>query len=88
MNSGDGINTVRLNGEVRHILDLDEQSLCSEWSKLKRENNELYQINRLANSGWRGLILRLIGVVLPDKRGAFINGINAKGESIYPDNAP
>lgn len=85
MNNGDGINTVRLNGEVRHILDLDEQSLCSEWSKLKRENNELYQINRRANQGWRGLILRLIGVVLPDKRRSLINGVNAKGDSIYPE---
>ena len=77
--NGAGINTVRIDGEVKHILDLDEQTLCSEWSKLKRENNELYQINGQANSGWRGLILRLIGVVLPDKR-VSICGVNAKGE--------
>ncbi|ENN6236919.1 hypothetical protein AB9W54_004303 [Salmonella enterica] len=82
--TGKGINTVCVNGEVKHITELDELTLCNEWSKLKRENNELYEVNRIANSGWRGFILRLIGVSLPDKHGVFIKGVDAKGESIYP----
>lgn len=64
----DGINTVRINNEVKHLSELDILTLCSEWSKLKNEINERYQINQTANSGWRGLLLRLIGVYLPDKQ--------------------
>lgn len=50
-----GINTVNLNGEVKHITELDDLSLCNEWTKIKEENNHLYEINREANRGWRGL---------------------------------
>lgn len=65
MNVGNGINTVMINGDVKHITDLDDITLCSEWSTLIKERNELYKINRQANKGWRGLVLRLIGVSLP-----------------------
>lgn len=84
-NTGNGINTVHINGEVKHITELDELTLCNEWSKLKRENNELYEINRIANSGWRGFVLRLISVSLPDKHRVSIKGIDAKGKNIYPN---
>lgn len=61
-----GINTVKINGEIVHITDLEPLQLCNEWSKLK-EINDLYTINARANSGWRGLVLRLIGINLPIK---------------------
>lgn len=83
--NGDGMNTVRINGEVKHITDLEPATLCLEWTKLKNENNELYEYNKIINSGWRGVILRLLGIHLPDKKDIFIKGINAKGKAIYPD---
>ena len=64
MITGNGINTVTVNGKVKHITEL-------EWTKLREENNRLYEINNQANRGWRGFILRLIGVNLPDKRTEF-----------------
>ncbi|EAB4689687.1 hypothetical protein EIR57_24345 [Salmonella enterica] len=85
MGVGAGINTVRVDGEVKHITELDELQLCYEWSRLKNENNELYRINREANAGWRGCILRLIGVSLPDDKRIFLKGIDAKGMNVYPD---
>ncbi|OAT35712.1 hypothetical protein M988_4409 [Hafnia paralvei ATCC 29927] len=83
--SGEGINTVRINGEVKHITELDPVTLCLEWTKLKNENKELYRCIDEANSGWRGFILRLMGVRLPDGKTLSIHGINAKNESIYPE---
>lgn len=80
-----GINTVRINNEVKHITELDPVTLSLEWAKLKNENNELYRSIKEANSGWRGFILRLIGVHLPDGKTISIHGINAKGGSIYPE---
>lgn len=68
MITGNGINTVTVNGKVKHITELDYITLCLEWTKLREENNRLYEINNKANRGWRGFILRLIGVNLPDKR--------------------
>lgn len=53
------------------IRELDDITLCLEWTKLREENNRLYEINNQANRGWRGFILRLIGVNLPDKRTEF-----------------
>lgn len=83
--SGEGINTVRINGEVKHITELDPVTLCLEWTKLKNENKELYRCIDEANSGWRGFILRMIGVHLPDGKVICIRGINAKNELIYPE---
>lgn len=60
MITGNGINTVTVNGKVKHITELDDITLCLEWTKLREENR-----------GWRGFILRLIGVNLPDKRTEF-----------------
>ncbi len=57
--------------KVKHITELDDITLCLEWTKLREENNRLYEINNRANRGWRGFILRLIGVNLPDKRTEF-----------------
>ncbi|MGW9796914.1 hypothetical protein ACUW9M_005198 [Serratia sp. 121840015-2] len=71
MNIGNGINTVVFNGEVKHITDLDDITLCSEWEKLIKERNTLYKINQQANKGWRGFILRLIGVSLPSQGDPF-----------------
>lgn len=72
MSTGNGINTVTVNGKVKHITELDYITLCLEWTKLREENNRLYEINNQANRGWRGFILRLIGVNLPDKRTALL----------------
>ncbi|RKT89347.1 hypothetical protein BJ925_0325 [Rahnella aquatilis] len=85
MKTGNGINTVCINGEVKHITELDELTLCNEWSKLKNENSKLYEINSEANKSWRGFILKIIGIKLPDKSTVFIKGVNAKGEGVYPD---
>ncbi|EJW9057451.1 hypothetical protein OC180_004404 [Salmonella enterica] len=84
MSTGRGINTVIVNDEVKHITDLDDVTLCQEWSKLKREIADLYLINKKANSGWKGFVLRLLGINLPDKSGVLLLGKNAKNESIYP----
>ncbi|EBM5129124.1 hypothetical protein D0123_22405 [Salmonella enterica] len=65
--TGTGINTVRINGEIKHITELDAITLSNEWSKLKNENADLYRYNHQVSQGWRGLVLRLIGVHLPDK---------------------
>lgn len=66
-----GASLVTVNGKVKHITELDDITLCLEWTKLREENNRLYEINNQANRGWRGFILRLIGVNLPDKRTEF-----------------
>lgn len=83
--SGEGANTVIIHSEVKHITELDALTLCFEWSKLKKENKELYRINQEANNGWRGLILKLIGIYLPDGERIFTRGYNAKGESVYSE---
>ncbi|MDU1416971.1 MAG: hypothetical protein E6922_10390, partial [Veillonella sp.] len=60
-------------------------TLMHEWSKLTKENADLYDYNRQVNRGWRGFILRLMGIHLPDKNRVCLYGINARKESIYPD---
>lgn len=42
--TGNGINTVTVNGKVKHITELDDITLCLEWTKLREENNRLYEI--------------------------------------------
>ncbi|WP_105655929.1 hypothetical protein [Cronobacter dublinensis] len=81
--TGSGINTVCLGGEVKHITDLDAMTLSNEWSKLKNENAALYRYNHQVSQGWRGLVLRLIGVHLPDKERVRLEDINAKIKSVY-----
>ncbi|MEH8502344.1 hypothetical protein RAG82_25565 [Klebsiella pneumoniae] len=71
--------------EVKHIAELDALTLMHEWSKLKKENADLYDYNRQVNRGWRGFILRLMGIHLPEKKRVCLYGINARKESIYPD---
>ncbi|TEW38460.1 hypothetical protein E2113_20485 [Escherichia coli] len=44
MITGNGINTVTVNGKVKHITELDYITLCLEWTKLREENNRLYEI--------------------------------------------
>lgn len=66
--TGRGINTVRIGDEVKHITELDALTLMHEWSKLKKENADLYDYNRQVNRGWRGFILRLMGIHLPEKK--------------------
>lgn len=36
MITGNGINTVTVNGKVKHITELDDITLCLEWTKRKR----------------------------------------------------
>ncbi|HBB1466762.1 TPA: hypothetical protein J0523_004790, partial [Escherichia coli] len=59
-----GIHTVIVEGEAKHITALDDVTLCNEWAKLKRENNRLYAANEKICSGWRGFVLRLLGITL------------------------
>ena len=49
--TGRGINTVRIGDEVKHITELDALTLMHEWSKLKKENADLYGYNRQVNRG-------------------------------------
>lgn len=67
--SGGGINTVVVDGKRVHITDLAPVRLCAEWSERQREINALYEANRRAYQGWRGVILRLLGIKLPEKHG-------------------
>lgn len=83
--TGSGNNTVRINGEIKHVTELDPVTLSNEWSKLKNENADLYSYNRQVNKGWRGFILRLLGIHLPDKNRVRLGGINGRKESVYPD---
>ncbi|HDR2614743.1 MULTISPECIES: hypothetical protein [Enterobacteriaceae] len=83
--TGTGINTVRINGVVKAVTELDPVTLSNEWSKLKNENDDLYSYNRQINQGWRCFILRLLGIHLPDKNRVRLEGINARKESVYPE---
>jgi hypothetical protein len=74
MKTGYGINTVEVNGEIKHIHDLDPVTLSQEWTKLRKEVNSLYDYNRKVSKGWRGVILSLIGVKLPQKHTVVTNG--------------
>ncbi|HCI4281973.1 TPA: hypothetical protein NO555_005358 [Klebsiella variicola subsp. variicola] len=80
---GRGKNTVIINGEVKHIADLDHVTLCQEWNKLTKEIDALYSINKKANSGWKGSILKLLRINLPEKSksGVLVIGKNSNNES-------
>ena len=80
-----GINTVKINGEYVHITNLDHQTLCAEWAKRQREISDLYDVNKKANQGWRGIVLSLLGIHLPDRNVIILGGIDSKNESIYPE---
>lgn len=62
-----GINTVEIDSEFVHITDLPAEILCREWTKRQREIHALYDANRRANIGWRGILLRAIGINLSYK---------------------
>lgn len=68
------MNTVEVNGERKHIHDLDPVTLSQEWTKLRKEVNSLYDYNSQVSKGWRGVILSLIGVKLPQKYTVVIKG--------------
>ena len=76
--TGGGINTVRIDGEYIHITDLDHKILCSEWAKLRSELTNLKNINAKASEGWRGVVLRIIGVRLPVDALVLEHGTEAK----------
>ncbi|ECX0308841.1 hypothetical protein WDB62_003892 [Escherichia coli] len=78
MFTGLGINSLVINGEVRHITDLDPLTLSAEWSKLIKEKQQLYAANKKASSGWRGVVLKLLGINLPQKPGVML-GENMRG---------
>lgn len=73
-----GIHTVEIDGKHVHITDLDHVTLCSEWAKLRKEVNDLYETNLQSKRGWRGLVLRLFGVTHPDKQSMISNGVDTK----------
>lgn len=37
MITGNGINTVTVNGKVKHITELDDITLCLEWTNYERK---------------------------------------------------
>lgn len=51
----------------------------------EKENAHLYDYNRQVNRGWRGFVLRLMGIHLPDNDRVRLQGINARKEPICPD---
>lgn len=65
--------------------ELKQVAIMHEWSKLTKENADLYDYNHQVNRGWRGFILRLMGIHLPEKNRVCLYGINPRKESIYPD---
>ena len=81
-----GINTALVNGEYQHITDVDHTVLCNEWSARQREISDLYNINAKANEGWRGVILKLIGVHLPTKKSGYYFGSQASIDNIGNNN--
>ena len=56
MITGNGINTVTVNGKVKHITELDYITLCLEWTKLREENNRLYGVLRRNRRNFRPVI--------------------------------
>tara|TARA_R110002033_G_scaffold135713_2_gene175252 strand:- start:17415 stop:17723 length:309 start_codon:yes stop_codon:yes gene_type:complete len=83
MTSGGGINTVEINGKVIHITDLEPALLCEQWSKKQHELEELYETNFGINNSWKGWVLKLLGINLPDKKGIWIMGVDSSGNSLY-----
>ncbi len=71
-----GIHTVIVEGEAKHITALDDVTLCNEWAKLKRENNRLYAANEKICSGWRGFVLRLLGITLSCRKPVILLGVS------------
>lgn len=80
-----GVAAVTINGQIKNIYELNPLELQFEWIKLKHEINDLYSINAKANEGWRGAILKLIGVHLPDRKLIKLGGVNSKGEKILSE---
>lgn len=76
-----GIHTVIVEGEAKHIIALDDVTLCNEWAKLKRENNRLYAANENNCSGWRGFVLRLLGITLPCRKPVILLGADGKNQN-------
>lgn len=74
---------LKVGDDIMHITELDEPTLTKEWSKLVRELDDVYSINHRNNTGWRGLVLRLMGIHLPDGKRIRLLGKNARGEAIY-----
>ncbi len=58
--------------KVKHITELDDITLCLEWTKLREENNRLYEINNRGKQrmAWfhpkidRGLTCQIKGLSL------------------------
>jgi hypothetical protein len=78
-----GANTVEIDGEVIHITDLAPDVLCEQWTKKQRELKDLYRINSDINNGWKGWVLSLLGINLPDKKGVWLMGVDSKNNSLY-----
>lgn len=71
---------------IDHEIEKQLSTKLKNKSKLENELAELYRINSKINKSWKGKILRLLGVNLPDNQAVKFGGINAKGEHIYSKN--
>jgi hypothetical protein len=61
------------------ILQLSKSSIYStKPGQSLKENADLYDYNRQVNRGWRGFILRHMGIHLPEKKRVCLLGINAR----------
>nr|WDS96435.1 hypothetical protein VW1_00007 [Enterobacter sp.] len=76
-----GIHTLTIEGEAKHISELDDVTLCYEWANLKRENNRLYAVNEKICSGWLGFVLRMLGITLPCRKPVMLLGADAKNQN-------
>lgn len=76
-----GIHTVIVEGEAKHITELDDVTLCTEWAKLKGENNRLYAANEKICYGWRGLVLRMLGITLQCRKPVILLGADEKNQN-------
>jgi len=80
-----GLNTVEINGETIHITDLNDSDLCKFWSERQRTLEYLYRKNEKYNKSWKGIVLKLIGVHLPDNKTIRIGSKQGRlGKGIAP----
>lgn len=75
MVSRGGIYTVEIDGEHIEITALEPDTLRRVWAERTRDRNDLLTLCDRANRGWRGIVCRLIGVRLPDRRRIRISAV-------------
>ena len=76
-----GIHTVIVVGLAMHITGLVDFTLCYVCAMLIIVNNRLYAANEKICSGWRGFVLRLLGITLSCRKPVILLGADAKNQN-------